>query len=314
MYIGIGIQVAHCSRGRPGSLWSATIGVVRVVSLVPSVTETLVAWGAPPVACTRFCEQPHLRHVGGTKDPDLAAIVDLRPDLVVVDEEENRRADHQALVDAGIPVHVLAIRSVADVGRQLPGLAESVGVRWVPPPLDLLQPVDSGLRAHAVVPIWRRPWMVLGRPTYGASLLERLGVDVLAPPGRGPYPQVDEHELLALGSVVGVTAGPAGAMAGPAAGCSEARSAPGGAHGEQVVGCVQSEEAGKPPCSQRRQRAVVLAPSEPYPFGVRHMPLLDPIGPVVFVDGKDLFWWGDRTSAALGRLRTRLHEALKAID
>ena len=41
----------------------------RVVSLVPSVTETLLAWGVTPAACTRFCEQPDLPHVGGTKDP-----------------------------------------------------------------------------------------------------------------------------------------------------------------------------------------------------------------------------------------------------
>jgi len=46
---------------------------VRIVSLVPSVTETLVAWGTPPIACTRFCEQPGLDHVGGTKDPASSA-------------------------------------------------------------------------------------------------------------------------------------------------------------------------------------------------------------------------------------------------
>ena len=49
---------------------------MRVVSLVPSVTETLLAWGVDVVACTRFCEKPQLRHVGGTKDPDIEAIVD----------------------------------------------------------------------------------------------------------------------------------------------------------------------------------------------------------------------------------------------
>ncbi|HLY83760.1 MAG TPA: helical backbone metal receptor, partial [Acidimicrobiales bacterium] len=63
---------------------------LRVVSLVPSVTETLLAWGVVPLAVTRFCEQPDLPTVGGTKDPDLGAIVALRPDLVVVDREENR--------------------------------------------------------------------------------------------------------------------------------------------------------------------------------------------------------------------------------
>ena len=79
----------------------------RVVSLVPSVTETLLAWGVTPVACTRFCEQPDLRPIGGTKDPDVAAIVELAPDLVVVNDQENRIEDHAALVAAGLDVHVV---------------------------------------------------------------------------------------------------------------------------------------------------------------------------------------------------------------
>jgi len=48
---------------------------VRVVSLVPSITETLLAWREPVAACTRFCEQPTLPTVGGTKDPGVAAVV-----------------------------------------------------------------------------------------------------------------------------------------------------------------------------------------------------------------------------------------------
>ena len=75
---------------------------MRVVSLVPSVTETLLAWGIEPVACTRFCEQPDLPHVGGTKDPDLASIIGLAPDLVVLDREENRKEDAEALASAGM--------------------------------------------------------------------------------------------------------------------------------------------------------------------------------------------------------------------
>ena len=89
----------------------------RVVSLVPSVTETLLAWGIRPVACTRFCEQPELTHVGGTKDPAVAEIVELAPDLVVVDEEENRREDAEALAAAGVDVLALAVRSVTDGTR-----------------------------------------------------------------------------------------------------------------------------------------------------------------------------------------------------
>src|SRR3954469_11976792 len=78
---------------------------MRVVSLVPSITETLLAWGIEPVACTRFCEQPSLVHVGGTKDPDVDAIGRLVPDLVVVNDEENRREDAAALEAAGLAVH-----------------------------------------------------------------------------------------------------------------------------------------------------------------------------------------------------------------
>lgn len=166
---------------------------IRVVSLVPSVTETLRAWGVDPVACTRFCEQPDLPAVGGTKNPDLEAIVALRPDLVVLDEEENRREDHDALVAAGLPVLALAVRSVAHLDDQLPRLAAAVDVAWSPPPVAPLPALDR----RAVVPIWRRPWMVLGWPTYGASLLAQLGVEVV-PTGAGPYPQVDLDQLADL--------------------------------------------------------------------------------------------------------------------
>jgi ABC-type Fe3+-hydroxamate transport system substrate-binding protein len=169
-------------------------GAMRVVSLVPSVTETLLAWSVVPVACTRFCEQPALRHVGGTKNPDVAAIVDLAPDLVVVDEEENRREDHDALVAAGLDVHVLAIRSVADLDAQLPALAGRVGAAWEP--LGELGAAAPAAVA-AFVPIWRRPWMGLGLPTYGASLLAALGVAVV-PGDAGPYPTVTLDDVGAL--------------------------------------------------------------------------------------------------------------------
>jgi ABC-type hemin transport system substrate-binding protein len=114
---------------------------VRVVSLVPSVTETLLAWGIAPVAVTRFCEQPGFVTVGGTKDPDVAAIVALRPDLVVVDNEENRRDDADALRAAGLALHVTTVHSVADVAPCLEALAAAVhapfrpqGVNeWAPP-------------------------------------------------------------------------------------------------------------------------------------------------------------------------------------
>lgn len=159
-----------------------------VVSLVPSITETVLAWGAEVVACTRFCEQPDLRHVGGTKNPDIAAILELRPDVVLMDAEENRREDHDRLVDAGLHVVATDVRSVDDVGPALDRIAEAVEVTAAPLVLPPRTTVDE--RSTAFVPIWRRPWMSIGPSTYGASVLARLGVDV-APATDDPYPTVD---------------------------------------------------------------------------------------------------------------------------
>jgi ABC-type Fe3+-hydroxamate transport system substrate-binding protein len=144
----------------------------RVVSLVPSVTETLVAWGRPPIACTRFCEQPAIAHVGGTKRPRIGAIVDLAPDLVVMCDEENRIEDHEALVAAGLRVHVASPRTVADVPGVLADLASAVAVD---PPEPWVPPAEPERRRTAFVPIWARPWMTLNADTYGASVLAAAG-------------------------------------------------------------------------------------------------------------------------------------------
>jgi ABC-type Fe3+-hydroxamate transport system substrate-binding protein len=167
--------------------------VTRVVSLVPSVTETLAAWGAPPIACTRFCERPDLPHVGGTKNPDIAAIVALRPDLVVVDEEENRREDADALADAGVAVHVTAVRSVADVEPTLQALATATRSIYRPESAESAL-VRRQKRVTAFVPIWRRPWMTINGDTYGSTLLAAAGIaNVFAgEPDRYPTIELDD--------------------------------------------------------------------------------------------------------------------------
>lgn len=167
----------------------------RVVSLVPSATESLLALGVAPVACTRFCEQPGLAHVGGTKDPDLEAVVALAPDLVVMCEEENLRAHHDALVDAGLATFTFRIDGVDDVGPQLAALAERVGAPapppWSPPPVP-------SPRLRAFVPIWRRPWMSLAGGTYGSSLLAHLGVVNVCSGAPVRYPEVTLDEVASL--------------------------------------------------------------------------------------------------------------------
>ncbi len=165
---------------------------MRIVSLVPSVTETLTAWDRVPIACTRFCERPDLEHVGGTKNPDVARIEALRPDLVVVDAEENRREDYDALVERGLDVHVLHIQSLEDVNPSMAKLASRVDVAWKS--VELSEP--SPIRLLAFVPIWRGPWMALGSPTYASALLAYLGVKNLYD-GEGAYPNVNLDEARA---------------------------------------------------------------------------------------------------------------------
>jgi ABC-type Fe3+-hydroxamate transport system substrate-binding protein len=177
---------------------------VRVVSLVPSATETLLALGVPPIACTRFCDQPGIATVGGTKSPDVAAIVALAPDLVVVNNEENRREDADALAGAGVTLHDCSPRSVADVGPAVGALAGAVGAT-APPGFDAAawsdwveaRPRQVGARVLALV--WRRPWMGLGADTYGASMLDAIGLTPAAPPASSErYPTYSVDELGAL--------------------------------------------------------------------------------------------------------------------
>jgi ABC-type Fe3+-hydroxamate transport system substrate-binding protein len=164
---------------------------MRIISLVPSVTETLSAWNRTPMACTRFCERPDLPHVGGTKNPDIDRIVELAPDLVVLDAEENRREDHDALVERNVAVHVLDVCSLDDVNPLMSALADVVGAKWEP--VELPAPIPE--RTRAFIPIWRRPWMALGQPTYGASLLAHLGVSNVFT-DQGPYPTVELAEVI----------------------------------------------------------------------------------------------------------------------
>lgn len=166
---------------------------MRLVSLVPSITETLLSWGADVVACSRFCEQPQLRHVGGTKDPDIAAIIGLAPDLVLLDREENRRDDAAALAAAGVAIHVTHVTALAHVEPMLRELAVAVGCD--PPRLAPRRDEVRGLdRLTAFVPIWRRPWMAIGPDTYASSLLDVLAISTVPVAPAVVYPTVELGE------------------------------------------------------------------------------------------------------------------------
>jgi len=160
---------------------------MRIVSLVPSVTETLSAWNATPIACTKYCERGDLPHVGGTKNPDVEEIVSLGPDLVVVDVQENRLEDFTALKDAGLSVLALDVVSLDTMQSDLGRLAAAAKVQLDPQTLPELAP----LSLRAFVPIWRRPWMSIGAHTFGSQLLHAIGVTNIFEHSPSEYPEVD---------------------------------------------------------------------------------------------------------------------------
>ena len=171
---------------------------MRVVSLVPSVSETLLAWGIEPVAVTRFCELgDRFMTVGGTKDPSVAEIMKLAPDLVVMCDQENRREDYDALVEAGCRVHAVSILSVDDVGDQMEKLSTSLGLD--PSVGRACGAVNAPRPARFVdvfVPIWRKPWMTLSSSTYGSSMLAAAGYRNVFSAHSDRYPTVDESQIL----------------------------------------------------------------------------------------------------------------------
>lgn len=172
----------------------------RVVSLVPSITETLLAWGCPPVGVTRFCDAPGISKVGGTKNPDIEAIVALRADVVLMDREENRSEDADALASHRVKVHATHVRSVADVEPSLRDIAAVLELDQPPYQKIGEDPGPPFLRAW--IPIWRRPWMTLNSGTYGSSLLATAGIVNVFADEAETYPQLGLDEARRSGPEV----------------------------------------------------------------------------------------------------------------
>ncbi|MGV9501814.1 helical backbone metal receptor [Streptomyces sp. NPDC003642] len=179
---------------------------MKAVSLVPSLTEA-VARSAPGVlaGATDWCTHPpdlDVVRVGGTKNPKTDRIVSLAPDLVIANEEENREPDLAALRAAGLEVLVTEVRDVPQAFRELDRVLTACGVTARPRWLDEAEETWSALpppevRRTAVVPVWRRPWMVLGRDTFAGDVLGRLGVEHVHAAHPERYPRVPLEELRA---------------------------------------------------------------------------------------------------------------------
>ncbi|KOG31151.1 helical backbone metal receptor [Streptomyces resistomycificus] len=177
---------------------------MRVVSLVPSLTEAVAATGTL-VGATDWCTHPaglDVARVGGTKNPKTDRIAALAPDLVIANEEENRAPDLAALREAGLEVLVTEVRDVPQAFRELARVLDACGEPTRPRWLDeaeqawtVLRPPER--RTTAAVPVWRRPWMVLGRDTFAGDVLSRLGVDHLYAGHAERYPTIPVEELRA---------------------------------------------------------------------------------------------------------------------
>jgi ABC-type Fe3+-hydroxamate transport system substrate-binding protein len=189
--------------------------VRRVVSVVPSLTEAVAAT-APGllVGATDWCTHPadlDVARIGGTKNPRAADIAALQPDLVLANQEENRRPDLDELRALGVPVYVTDIRTLdgptdgafgslarmlAACGLDRPAWLDEAEAAWAALP-------RPARRRRAVVPIWRRPWMAVGGDTFTGSVLDRLGVDNVLGGCAERYPRFDPaalppHDLVVL--------------------------------------------------------------------------------------------------------------------
>lgn len=178
----------------------------RVVSLVPSLTESLAETGLL-VGATDWCTHPadlDVVRVRGTKNPDRAAITALAPDLVLANKEENRELDVRRLRQAGVPVWVTDIETVPQalasleriflgvLGLEVPGWLTDATQLWGGPP--------PPAHARIAIPIWRDPWMVVGNRTFTGDLVARLGLanafaDAAHNPAGERYPQVEVGQV-----------------------------------------------------------------------------------------------------------------------
>jgi ABC-type Fe3+-hydroxamate transport system substrate-binding protein len=157
---------------------------------VPSLTETLfvLGRGGIVIGVTRYCTEPadavqNLERVGGTKNPDLTRIYGLRPDLVIVSAEENRKEDFEALERAGLNLFVAFPLRARDIGGLLSRLGELIDARAGAERIAKEQEeilVEMGEqrdspRPRVFCPIWKNPWMSFNHDTYAGDMLSVAG-------------------------------------------------------------------------------------------------------------------------------------------
>lgn len=184
---------------------------MKLVSLVPSLTETLFALGCGAeeiIGRTSWCIHPasevdRIPRLGGTKTPNVDRIIDLAPDLVLLEREENPREVYDRLRAAGVPTWVTHVTRVAEVPEMLRSLGTAIGrpdrgaelADATDRALAAIEP-DAGRRRPRAVPlIWNEPLMAVGPARYSGDILVRCGFDIPdLVPGVG-YPEVTPQAI-----------------------------------------------------------------------------------------------------------------------
>jgi len=163
----------------------------RIICLVPSITETLFAIGAGErvVGVTEYCTHPpeevaKLPKVGGTKNPQREEILQLAPDLLILNDEENRKEDFSWFVAQGLPVYVTSPRTVAEGITVIEKLGALLGCQQFSDPMarsmratydQLMAEGATRPRLKVFCPIWRKPWMAFNHDTYSDDMLWTCG-------------------------------------------------------------------------------------------------------------------------------------------
>ncbi len=264
----------------------------RVVSLVPSITESLfdLGLGDRLVGRTDYCIYPmglveRIPALGGTKNPDVAMIIALHPDVVIANQEENRREDVEALQAAGIIVWVTFPRTVREAFNLLwtimyafeaPDRSESV--RQIERLVDWLERIEREVPCGVFVPIWHDPLMTFNADTFAHDLLRICGgMNVFA----------ERERLYPLAADLG--------QASPLA-----------AEDPRVVG----RDTRYPRVTMQEvvdaQPDIILLPSEPFAFTEAHLPEFMALdvpaarnGQIYLIDGSLLTWHGTRLAQSL---------------
>jgi iron complex transport system substrate-binding protein len=179
---------------------------MRIVSLVPSLTEFLVDIGVGDrlIGRTKFCIHPNdaidsVPTYGGTKNPKVDAIIAAGADLVVMNREENRREDFEAL-SGHTNVLMTDILTVTDALREMRRIGVAVGCsdasEKMCKQIEAVLPEMPDISVDVAYFIWRNPWMVAGGSTYINDVLTKFGMrNIFADMDRYPEILLDELHL-----------------------------------------------------------------------------------------------------------------------